>query len=82
MWDGFVSFLDIAFGNEFFVCLDYGFCDEIGFVVNVVCGDVVSEGCVYEIGEVSPVCFFVVSKGSPFVGSIGLLCNEGVGENR
>ena len=42
----------------------------------------VSEGCVYEIGEVSPVCFFVVSKSSPFVGSIELLCNEGVGENR
>ena len=74
-------FVDIAFGNEFFVCLDYGFCDEIGFVVNVVCGDVVSEGCVYEGGEVSPVCFIVVGEGSSFVSSIELLCNESVGED-
>ena len=41
----------------------------------------VSEGCVYEGGEVCPVCFFVVGEGSAFVASIGFLWYEGGGED-
>ena len=41
----------------------------------------VSEGCVYEGGEVCPVCFFVVGESSAFVASIGFLWYEGIGED-
>ena len=41
----------------------------------------VSEGCVYEGGEVCPVCFFVVGESSSFVASIGFLWYEGGGED-
>ena len=41
----------------------------------------VSEGCVYEGGEVCPVCFFVVGECSAFVASIGFFWYEGIGED-
>ena len=36
LWDWFVSIVNIAFGDEFFICLDDGVCYEFGFMMDVV----------------------------------------------
>ena len=66
-WYRFISFVYITSGNVHIVSLKDGVCNECCFLMNIVCGGVVSECCVYPGGVFFPVCFIVIDECSSFM---------------